>query len=108
MKLKVNDVVTMAWNDHRISAENEDVKIDITVKSTIKKNSLLDLKKGDKVEFQIGDGAESKSANATTIPTEKNTVAEIKSFAEEKGIELAPEHKTKAQMLAKIQAAVAV
>lgn len=53
MKYKVTDVVTMAWNDHRISLSNEDVKIELTVLDTIeqKVKPLLDLKRGDEVDL---------------------------------------------------------
>lgn len=51
-KLLVTEAVTMAWNDHRITLENDDVKMEIQVKNTINvKDStlkeLLGLKRGD-------------------------------------------------------------
>lgn len=61
MKVKVTDVVTMAWNDHRISLSNDDVKVEIICTNTIKsKNPLLKLKKGDEVELF---GKEKKSVS---------------------------------------------
>ena len=55
MKLKVIDVVTMAHNDHRITAENDDLKIQITLKNTIHpEHNLMDIEKGDELSDLFG------------------------------------------------------
>jgi len=49
MKMKVLDVVTMAGNDHRVSLENDDLKIDIQFKS-YEAFAEVDFKRGDEIE----------------------------------------------------------
>ena len=53
MKMKVLDVVTMAGNDHRVTLENDEVKIDIQFKS-YEAFAEVDFKPGDEIENLLG------------------------------------------------------
>jgi len=68
MKMKVLDVVTMAGNDHRVSLENDEVKIDIQFKS-YEAFSEVDFKPGDEIDNPF-EGAKS-SAPAKTAKQKK-------------------------------------
>jgi hypothetical protein len=82
MKFKVTNVVTMAWNDHRITLENDQAQIDITVKSTIDGNPLLDIQRDDEIDLEL-----SASEPAAKKPVKKSTAkSPVKKVAAKKPV----------------------